>query len=532
MALLTVFDDGKTEGEDIRLRGNRFLIGRTEGDLQIPHDNLMSAKHAEFLVNPWLVDIAGWLSICKARMAYSFAWCKRCSPTAPSFWLDWEDIGFPIPSQRRLRLPISCRNRSAEFHARLGRKPSSVGFSHAAGNRRRQRQWPTTVVAIGVFDRRRSSLCHLPNRRPFLRGPACSADSRCDWRVDSGTRGQVAQRHLAPGPANRSRKHSTISTWRAAISAYRGRLMVRLRVIPRAQEAFEWESQATQFRVGRSPDCELRFEGAAAEFVSWEHALFAQNGDGSVQIQDLGSSNGTWVDGARIESAVALRTGATIQLGRSGNKLEVIELRPVGRPSPSQQRGAPQPIRVPQTLSVPAQDLLVLNRNWIGLALGVAAIVGMLVIFQWGLRPAEPLSPPLGGRRPMSRQHPDRRRKPPKKSSVRPNLILAADERVAECFGAPERPSGKRQKGPAAGFGRRSEDRATWLRTCAAVIGEHALLTTATVATDLAEFLQKGGGYGWRNICSRKVRLRTPCMSSFPFWTPNVKLGLSSTWPF
>src|SRR5207244_10706659 len=47
IALLTVFDDGKTEGQVIRLRGERFIIGRSEGDLLIPHDELISGRHVE-----------------------------------------------------------------------------------------------------------------------------------------------------------------------------------------------------------------------------------------------------------------------------------------------------------------------------------------------------------------------------------------------------------------------------------------------------------------------------------------------------
>ncbi len=47
MAVLTVFDDGKSEGEQIRLRGSRFVIGRTEGDLVLPHDAMISARHVE-----------------------------------------------------------------------------------------------------------------------------------------------------------------------------------------------------------------------------------------------------------------------------------------------------------------------------------------------------------------------------------------------------------------------------------------------------------------------------------------------------
>jgi pSer/pThr/pTyr-binding forkhead associated (FHA) protein len=46
-ALLTVFDDGRTDGEVIRLREPRFHIGRTEGDLRMPLDGRMSARHVE-----------------------------------------------------------------------------------------------------------------------------------------------------------------------------------------------------------------------------------------------------------------------------------------------------------------------------------------------------------------------------------------------------------------------------------------------------------------------------------------------------
>jgi pSer/pThr/pTyr-binding forkhead associated (FHA) protein len=49
MALLTVLDDGDDEGEIVRVRGERFVIGRTEGDLQLPHDGQVSGRHAEIV---------------------------------------------------------------------------------------------------------------------------------------------------------------------------------------------------------------------------------------------------------------------------------------------------------------------------------------------------------------------------------------------------------------------------------------------------------------------------------------------------
>jgi hypothetical protein len=45
VALLTVFDDGESDGEVIRIRGESFVIGRTEGDFLLPQDGLVSARH-------------------------------------------------------------------------------------------------------------------------------------------------------------------------------------------------------------------------------------------------------------------------------------------------------------------------------------------------------------------------------------------------------------------------------------------------------------------------------------------------------
>jgi hypothetical protein len=47
LALLCVLDDGGDDGEWVRVRTDRFVVGRTEGDLRVPHDALMSARHAE-----------------------------------------------------------------------------------------------------------------------------------------------------------------------------------------------------------------------------------------------------------------------------------------------------------------------------------------------------------------------------------------------------------------------------------------------------------------------------------------------------
>jgi pSer/pThr/pTyr-binding forkhead associated (FHA) protein len=49
MALLCIYDDGREDGEWLRIRGERLVLGRTEGDVRIPHDDMMSGRHAELV---------------------------------------------------------------------------------------------------------------------------------------------------------------------------------------------------------------------------------------------------------------------------------------------------------------------------------------------------------------------------------------------------------------------------------------------------------------------------------------------------
>ncbi len=45
MAVLCVIDDGRSEGEWFRLRQDTTIVGRSEGDILIPHDGSMSGRH-------------------------------------------------------------------------------------------------------------------------------------------------------------------------------------------------------------------------------------------------------------------------------------------------------------------------------------------------------------------------------------------------------------------------------------------------------------------------------------------------------
>ncbi|MDC0358019.1 adenylate/guanylate cyclase domain-containing protein [Oligoflexia bacterium] len=68
------------------------------------------------------------------------------------------------------------------------------------------------------------------------------------------------------------------------------------------------------FRIGREPDAnDLTLTGAC---VSRYHAVFSAS-PSSVVLCDLGSTNGTFVDGQRIDTPVALNPGQKVKIGET-----------------------------------------------------------------------------------------------------------------------------------------------------------------------------------------------------------------------
>lgn len=65
------------------------------------------------------------------------------------------------------------------------------------------------------------------------------------------------------------------------------------------------------FVIGRSPECELSI---ADTYLSSRHARFA-NDDGDLTVEDLGSTNGTYVNQAMVHGRVHLEKGDIVQVG-------------------------------------------------------------------------------------------------------------------------------------------------------------------------------------------------------------------------
>ena len=63
--------------------------------------------------------------------------------------------------------------------------------------------------------------------------------------------------------------------------------------------------------MGRSPGCSLVFD---EQYVSQVHArVFVR--EGGAFVEDLGSTNGTWVNGSRVVGQMPARLGDRVQVG-------------------------------------------------------------------------------------------------------------------------------------------------------------------------------------------------------------------------
>jgi pSer/pThr/pTyr-binding forkhead associated (FHA) protein len=81
----------------------------------------------------------------------------------------------------------------------------------------------------------------------------------------------------------------------------------------------EFEAGPVPLTIGRAGDNAVTLEGD--EFASGHHARVESGRDG-VWIVDLGSTNGTFVNGARLDGRRQLRDGDVVQIGDTDLRFE------------------------------------------------------------------------------------------------------------------------------------------------------------------------------------------------------------------
>ncbi|MGE3166636.1 MAG: FHA domain-containing protein [Planctomycetota bacterium] len=81
--------------------------------------------------------------------------------------------------------------------------------------------------------------------------------------------------------------------------------------------------------IGRDSDCDVRFEQTRDLEVSGHHAEIRTGDDRTLTVADLGSTNGTWLNGKEVTDERPLASGDIVELGPGGPRLRVTILRGV-----------------------------------------------------------------------------------------------------------------------------------------------------------------------------------------------------------
>src|SRR4051812_44741359 len=86
----------------------------------------------------------------------------------------------------------------------------------------------------------------------------------------------------------------------------------QLQIVSGNQAGQSRDVTGERYLVGRGSDVELTLEDGEA---SRRHAVLRPQPDGSVVLEDLGSTNGTYVNGQRLTGPVSLRGGERVRIG-------------------------------------------------------------------------------------------------------------------------------------------------------------------------------------------------------------------------
>lgn len=103
-------------------------------------------------------------------------------------------------------------------------------------------------------------------------------------------------------------------------------LQARLKVIGGKHDGQVIPLTAQKFLIGRESDCHLRTN---SDLISRHHCAFSVD-DYAVRLRDLGSTNGTFVNGERVQGQAVLNSGDRVKIGRLEFELEVPVEAPVG----------------------------------------------------------------------------------------------------------------------------------------------------------------------------------------------------------
>jgi len=140
-------------------------------------------------------------------------------------------------------------------------------------------------------------------------------------RIRTGDRFTLGQR----GPAFTVRIPGELGRTRPEAAVDPAAPLLRLRRVGGGKDLV---GQGREIVIGRAAACTIPLRTVADTIVSKRHALVAIAADGSATVSDLGSKNGSFVNGRQIDGTVPLALGDRLMLGWQGPLLEVRALGP------------------------------------------------------------------------------------------------------------------------------------------------------------------------------------------------------------
>jgi pSer/pThr/pTyr-binding forkhead associated (FHA) protein len=108
-------------------------------------------------------------------------------------------------------------------------------------------------------------------------------------------------------------------------------MLVKLRVAQGAQAGREVIIPVAEFLIGRGEECHLR---PRSDAISRRHCVIAVS-DKQVELRDLGSKNGSYVNGQRVEGTRVLQSGDQVTIGPLNFEMVIeVALGGLKRPAP------------------------------------------------------------------------------------------------------------------------------------------------------------------------------------------------------
>lgn len=135
-------------------------------------------------------------------------------------------------------------------------------------------------------------------------------------------------------------------------------MKVRFEITTASGDTDTREYAGPKVRIGRAADCELRFDDPGSDVVSYRHATVEVIGASTV-LQDIGSMNGTFLNGKRITGPASLKLRDEIRLGTGGPVITVTAIESAADPDPSPPAAArpERQIHLPKPFQAPFEPV-------------------------------------------------------------------------------------------------------------------------------------------------------------------------------